>query len=319
MYTEGKTIGGYLELQLPEGKPHFPLFIPLNTGRNAFEYLLRIKKYDLVYLPFFSCEVLMEPLQRLRIPYRFYHIDEQLNPILDFEREANSCLMYPNYFGIKTDTVRSLAAQEENLIIDNAQAFFQEPIAGLDTFYSCRKFFGVPDGAYLYTESNTRLSLESDISAYRCSHLIKSIDLSIEIGYHDYLKNNIALGNSAIKKMSVLSRRMLRGIDYEACRRARNENFQHLHAAFSEINELTIALKDIDGPMVYPLLLSKKGLRADLIAKKIFVASYWPNVLEWTTEEMFEHYLATNLIALPIDHRYSLKEMDHLIEIISLL
>lgn len=126
MYTAGKTDGGYLELQLPEA-PHYSSFINLNTGRNAFEYHLMIKKYDLVYLPFFSCEVLMEPLRRLRIPYRFYHIDEQLNPILDFEREPNSCLLYPNYFRIKTETVRQLADQVENLIIDNAQGFFQAP------------------------------------------------------------------------------------------------------------------------------------------------------------------------------------------------
>lgn len=316
MYTEGKTMGGYLELQLPEGKEHYPSFIQLNTGRNAFEYLLRIKKYSLVYLPYFTCEVMMEPLHRLKIPYRFYHIDAQLEPLINFELEANSVLVYPNYFGIKYGTVQRLSQQVENLIIDNAQAFFQKPITGVDTFYSCRKFFGVPDGAYLYTESNTRLSLESDISAYRCSHLIKSIDLSIETGYYDYLKNNVSLGNSVIKKMSALSKRMLCGIDYEACRKIRNENFQHLHAALSLINELSIDLKDIDGPMVYPLLLPKKGIRAALIAKKIFVANYWPNVLEWTSEEMFENYLANQLLALPIDHRYRLREMDHLLQII---
>ena len=65
-------------------------------------------------------------------------------------------------------------------------------------------------------------------------------------------KKIIALSNSAIKKMSILSRRMLRGINYEAWGKIRNENFQHLHAAFSEFNEVKIALKDIDGPMVYP-------------------------------------------------------------------
>lgn len=319
MYTEGKIIGGYLELQLPEGEPHYPSFIPLNTGRNAFEYLLQIKRYLMVYLPYFSCKVLMEPILRLNIPYQFYYIDEQLDPVLDFEREANSCLIYPNYFGIKADTVHRLSTEVENLIIDNAHAFFQPPLDAVDTFYSCRKFFGVPDGAYLYTKSNTRLSLESDISVYRCSHLIKSIDLSVETGYYDYLKNNIVLSNNAIKKMSVLTRRMLCGINYEECRKIRNSNFQHLHAAFSEINALSINLKNIDGPMVYPLLLPQKGLRTALIAKRVFVASYWPNVLEWTTKDMFENYLATNLLALPIDHHYSLSEMDHLIQIISQL
>ena len=40
----------------------------------------------------------------------------------------------------------------KNVIIDNVQAYFQRPIEGFDTLYSCRKYFGVPDGAVLYTD-----------------------------------------------------------------------------------------------------------------------------------------------------------------------
>lgn len=319
MRKEHKTIGGYIELQLPEGSEHYPSFIKLNTGRNAFEYLLRIKKYSLVYLPYFTCEVMLEPLRRLSIPYRFYRINQDLEPQIDFKLEENACLLYTNYFGIKQDTVKRLAREVKNLIVDNAQAFFCPPVEGIDTFYSCRKFFGVPDGAYLYTESNTRLSLESDISIYRFSHLIKSIDLSIETGYHDYLKNNVVLGNNPIKKMSVLSQRILSGVDYENCRCIRNANFQHLHQSLSAVNKLDIDLRNIDGPMVYPLLIDQSGARKALIARKIFVATYWPNVLEWASEDLFEHYLSKHLLPLPVDHRYRAKDMDHMLEVLSSL
>lgn len=319
MRKEHKTIGGYIELQLPEGREHYPSFIKLNTGRNAFEYLLRIKKYSLVYLPYFTCEVMLEPLRRLSIPYRFYRINQDLEPQIDFKLEENACLLYTNYFGIKQDTVKRLAREVKNLIVDNAQAFFCPPVEDIDTFYSCRKFFGVPDGAYLYTESNTRLSLESDISVYRFSHLIKSIDLSIETGYHDYLKNNVVLGNNPIKKMSVLSQRILSGVDYEDCRCIRNANFQHLHQSLSAVNKLNIDLRNIDGPMVYPLLIDQSGARKALIARKIFVATYWPNVLEWASEDLFEHYLSKHLLPLPVDHRYRTKDMDHMLEVLGSL
>ena len=319
MRKEHKTIGGYIELQFPEGREHYPSFIKLNTGRNAFEYLLRIKKYSLVYLPYFTCEVMLEPLRRLSIPYRFYRINQDLEPQIDFLMEENACLLYTNYFGIKQDTVKRLAREVKNLIVDNAQAFFCPPAEGIDTFYSCRKFFGVPDGAYLYTESNTRLSLESDISVYRFSHLIKSIDLSIETGYHDYLKNNVVLGNNPIKKMSVLSQRILSGVDYEDCRCIRNANFQHLHRSLSAVNKLDIDLRNIDGPMVYPLLIDQSGARKALISKKIFVATYWPNVLEWASEDLFEHYLSKHLLPLPVDHRYRTKDMDHMLEVLGSL
>ncbi|SMC95210.1 hypothetical protein [Pedobacter nyackensis] len=319
MITEVKTIGGYIELQLPQGNEHYPALIKLNTGRNALEYLLRIKKYTLVHLPYFTCEVLLEPLCRLNIPYRFYHIDSMLNPILDFEPGPTECLVYTNYFGLMQETVKKLSGQLNNLIIDNAQAFFSPPLEGIDTFYSCRKFFGVPDGAYLQANSNTRLSLDHDISIGRFSHLIKSIDLNIESAYPDYIRNNVCLVDNSIKKMSLLTQKILSGIDYEDCEKIRNANFKHLHKALSEKNELTIEVTDLKAPMVYPLLINNPELKQKLIDRKVFVATYWPNVLDWTTEDMLEHYLCKNIIPLPIDHRYHISDMDYMIDILKQL
>ncbi len=58
-----------------------------------------------------------------------------------------------NYFGIKDEFITSLSKQVSNLIVDNAQSFFSNPIENIDTFYSPRKFFGVSDGAYLYCDT----------------------------------------------------------------------------------------------------------------------------------------------------------------------
>lgn len=51
-----------------------------------------------------------------------------------------------------------------NLIVDNVQAFYTPPIKGLDTIYTCRKFFGVPDEAYLYTDCILTESIPYDKS-----------------------------------------------------------------------------------------------------------------------------------------------------------
>lgn len=314
METEQKTIGGYIELQIPRGTVHYPDFISLNTGRNALEYILRIRGYKVVYLPYFTCEVLLEPLRRLNINHRFYNIDKNLEPVNLPELEPEECLVYTNYFGTRQKTVRRLSKQVKNLIVDNAQAFFCEPVPGVDTFYSCRKFFGVPDGAYVYTNSNTRLNLTKDISVDRFLHLIKRIDLSIESGYSDYIRNNIELVNNEVKKMSALSHTILSGIDYQTCKQIREANFKYLHQELWSLNELAIDPETCSGPMVYPFLLNKPGLRKALIEKKILVATYWPNVLEWTTAAMAEHYLCRQLIPLPIDHRYSINDMKQIIQ-----
>lgn len=314
-----KPIGGYIELQIPNGKSYYPNFISLNTGRNALEYILRSRNYSTIYLPYFTCDVLLEPIQKLNVKYHFYKLDADLDPIIDFSMDERSCFLYTNYFGIKTSTVKWLSTFVKNLIIDNAQAFYTAPVKDVDTFYSCRKFFGVPDGAYLYTAHEINQSLEMDHSILRFSHLIKSIDLNIEAGYADYLKNNEMLCNNDIKRMSVLTEHLLSGIDYDQCAIMRKNNFSFLHQHLEKMNILRLNFTNEDVPMVYPLLLGDSKLKEKLIKNKIFVATYWPNVFDWAAEDSYEYFLAKNLIALPIDHRYNLNDMRSILSILNSL
>ena len=314
-----KSIGGYMPLEIPQGRSYYPELKAVNTGRNALEYIIRVRKYSAIYLPYFTCDVLLEPLQKLGIKIHYYSVDGNLDPIIDFEIDARSCFLYTNYFGIKTETVKWLSSFAKNLIIDNAQAFFSSPMKGIDTFYSCRKFFGVPDGAYVYTSNDIGLSLKTDHSVSRFAHLIKSIDYDIEEGYADYLANNELLSNTEIKKMSVLTQQLLAGVDYAQCANIRVNNFNYLHDHLEKVNNLPINLSHNDVPMVYPLLMEDPTLKEKLIKNKIFVATYWPNVFDWAQKDSYEYFLSENLIALPIDHRYSFQDMRFMLSILNSL
>jgi hypothetical protein len=256
---------------------------------------------------------LLEPIKHLGIKLKYYHIDSNLDPIIDFELGPTDCIVYTNYFGLKQDTVNRLSTYIDNLIIDNSQAFFSEPLPHVDTFYSCRKFFGVPDGAYLHLNTYTRLNLQSDVSIERFSHLIKSIDLSIEDGYSDYIENNKALESNSIRAMSSLTRKILSGINYEECKAKRNANFKFLHSFLEESNQLKFPGLEINGPMTYPFLVADPSIKEKLIERKIFVPTFWPNVFHWASKGMFEYYLANNLVSLPIDHRYNLDDMTRIL------
>jgi hypothetical protein len=311
-----KSIGGYLELQLSKGQEFYPLLLKLNTGRNALEYILKVKGYTLVHLPYYTCEVIMEPIRKLGIQYQYYTINDQMEPVVDFEVGPTECLLYTNYFGLKQETIRALSTKFPNLIADNSQAFFSEPIENVDTFYSCRKFFGVPDGAYLSLNSEVRLKIERDISLNRFSHLIKSIETGIESGYEDYIKHNIELSNLPIRKMSSLSKALLSGIDYKDCKYRRNSNFMYLHDFLVNHNAYSFDASTVNGPMVYPLLHASPDIRTKLLEKRIYIATYWPNVFEWTTKKMYENYLAAHMICLPIDHRYTHSDMKRLLNVL---
>jgi hypothetical protein len=68
--------------------------------------------------------------------------------------------------------------------------------------------------------------------------------------------------------------------------------------------------------MVYPLLHASTSIKAKLIEKRIYVATYWPNVFDWTTKKMLENYLTAHLISLPIDHRYTHADMKRIINVL---
>ncbi len=313
------AIGGYFSLELPQREEYHKNAIRLNTGRNCLEYVLRVRGYKKVYVPYYTCEAVMEPINKLGIAYEYYHIDIHFEIRDRFTLKEGEALLYTNYFGLKQRYVEQLVAKAGNrLIVDNTQAFYAKCISGIDTFYTCRKFFGVPDGAYLYCDKEFDEEIEKDYSYDRVAHLVKRIDLSAEEGFKDFRRADDGLDNQPIRKMSKLTERMMQGIDYEDAAHKRRANFLILHETLGKENNLELHLEDDAVPMVYPYLVSVEGLREKLIENKIFVARYWPNVLDWTNKEDIDYLLAYQMQPLPIDQRYGEEKMKKIIEIINI-
>ena len=313
-----EAIGGYFSLELPQREEYHKNAIRLNTGRNCLEYILRVRGYKKVYVPYYTCEAVMEPINKLGIPYEFYHIDIHFEIRDRFTLKEGEAFLYTNYFGLKQRYVEQLAEKVGNrLIVDNTQAFYATPIPGIDTFYTCRKFFGVPDGAYLYCDKELDEDIEQDYSYDRVAHLVKRIDLSAEEGFKDFRRVDDGLDNQPIRKMSKLTLRVMQGIDYEFAAKCRRSNYQMLQEALGKENNLELHLEDDAIPMVYPYLVPVEGLREILIENKIFVARYWPNVLNWATKDDMEYLLAYQMQSLPIDQRYGEEKMKRIIDIIN--
>lgn len=312
-----EPIGGYFGLETPNGEEYHKNAIRLNTGRNCLEYILRARGYKKVYIPYYTCDVVLEPFKKLGISYQFYHVNIHLEIRDEIVLKEGEALLYTNYYGLKQRYAEKLATQYGNrLIVDNTQAFYAKPIARIDTFYTCRKFFGVPDGSYLYTDHLLDVELEQDQSYERMLSLTKRIDLSPEAGYQDFHNISKSLVGQPIKRMSKLTQRMMQSIDYESAAMRRRDNYEKLHETLRYDNNVVLPLEDDAVPMVYPYLVPVKDLREKLIENKIFVARYWPNVLEWTTKDDIEYPLAYQMQPLPVDQRYGMDEMKYLIKII---
>lgn len=312
-----EPIGGYFSLELPLHGIYHSRALALNTGRNCLEYILRVREYRKVYIPYYTCDVLLEPFDKLGVVYEFYHINEALEIADQFVLQRGEALLCTNYFGLKQRYIEKLASQYgKQLIVDNTQAFYSKPIDGIDTFYTCRKFFGVPDGAYLYTDKLLNIELEQDQSFERMLSLTKRIDLSPEEGYQDFHSISKSFVGQPIKRMSKLTQRMMQGIDYEAAAQRRRANYQLFHETLGKENNIVLPLEDDTVPMVYPFLAPVKELREKLIENKVYVARYWPNVLDWTSKDDIEYLLAYQMQPLPVDQRYGEEDMDYILNII---
>ena len=311
-----KAIGGYPELELRKGEHYHKGALCLNTARNCFEYILRAKQYTKVYVPYYTCEVMLEPLKKCNVDFEFYHINLELEPIELYELKSTEAFLYTNYYGLKQDCVVRLAEKYgKQLIVDNAQAFFAKPLDGIDTFYSARKFFGVSDGAYLYTDKKLDIPLEKDQSYQRMMHLLIRADIGAETGYIEFRKNDDSLNNNSIRLMSNLTEKILRSIDYDNIKRVRRQNYMLLDTKLSSSNGICLFLDDESVPMVYPYLTNNLSLRKILIDEHIYIAKYWPNVID-ENNYSYEFFIANNLMPFPCSQSYNKTDLERIVNII---
>jgi len=311
-----KEIGGYFELELRQGKEYHSRALRLNTGRNAFEYILRAKGYHKVYLPYYTCDVMLEPINKLDLAVEFYHIGLGFRPVFDFSKvNKNEVFVYTNYFGLCDAQVKEISEVCKNLIIDNAQAFFSKPLPGIDTFYSPRKFFGISDGAYLYSTEFQEIEMGKEFSLERFSHLLGRTELGAEAFFEEFKKNEEKLKNQRIKRMSNLTQKVLRSIDYRMVNKIRIRNYAFLHSSLEKQNQLALTSIPPFGPLIYPFLPKSRMERTVFWKRKIYVPQYWPNVMNWSDKGSFEWNLANDLICLPLDQRINLEDLEEMVKI----
>lgn len=319
-----KEIGGYFGLDQFINNEYHKGLIALNTGRNALMYLIKAKKIKKLYIPYYLCNSIRDTLKKNGCDFEYYHIDDRFNPVFDNKlqesfantKARDEYIYVVNYFGQLTkDKVALLKKKYNRIILDNTQAFYQRPLKGVDTIYSCRKFFGIPDGAYLSTDAILDEELEGDISKNRMTHILGRYEGKASDYYNDFRTNDESLRMAPLMQMSKLTKNILGAIDYERARIIRNKNYAYLDNKLGEINALKLSRQD--GAFSYPFYI-ENGLeiRKKLLENRIYIPILWPNVLEDMTENSIEYKYAANILPLPCDQRYAIEDMEYLLDVL---
>ncbi len=306
-----KEIGGYFGLEQFTGKEYYPELIALNNARSCLLYLLRARNIKKLYIPYFLCDSVTDLCEREGYAYDFYPIDKEFLPVFDRTLAADEWLYIVNFYGqISNEKILQLQQTWGNVIFDNVQAFFQKPAAGVDTIYSCRKFFGVPDGGYLATDVRLREEPEQDISMDRMKHVLGRFEHTASEYYAHFRQTDESYADLPMLTMSKLTRNLLCAIDYRTACQKRDENYAFLAAALGEYNPLKLTAPA--GAYCYPFYC-KNGmeLKRRLAEQKIYVPTLWPNVLE--RPESVEKDYAENILPLPCDQRYGQADMKRMV------
>ncbi|WP_372644069.1 hypothetical protein [Ancylomarina sp.] len=62
-----------------------------------------------------------------------------------------------------------------------------------------------------------------------------------------------------------------------------------MHEKLGAFNKLRVNAEYVNSPMIYPFMIKDETKRTKLVDSKVFVAQYWPNVLDWSIEDDVEY------------------------------
>ncbi len=317
-------IGSFIDIQFPAGFEYRKekSTARLNSGRAAIYHAFRLSGCEAVWLPLYQCDTVRDFLQRKNVTVKYYGIDSTFTPT-DLTPGENEAVLLVNYYGIMSSRRMSfLASKYKNVIIDNSQAFFCEPLKNCYNVYSCRKFVGVPDGAYVVGEKADRFSdeYEQGFSSDTSLFLLQRVEFGCEgKTYKSRTVNEERIDKEDILKMSPLTRKILDGTDYDYIKSKRRENFKYASEIFGNINKINPEMyyDDTCVPMIYPLVVEDDGLLTKLLENKHFQGHWWSYLLDEVPENSFEYYISRYVIPITIDQRYGKKELDFVRSIVN--
>ena len=259
--------------------------LKFNLARNSLRYLIRLYGIKEILIPYYLCNVVRQSILKENCNLRFYHIDDNFMPEIEFKQ--TDFIIYPNYFGICDKNVEILEKKYPRLIVDNAHSFYSEP-KGLATFNSVRKFLPLYNGSFLFlkdAEKTLNSVFEEDVfNEYPKDE-------------NDKIKAELSFENEDIKLMNNSIYEQIKTLNNE---QERKKEFFKYHKFYSEINELKIDIDNIKSPFAYPFLLEKEteadNLVKELNSKGINIIRYW-NPLP---KNYNEYKFYSRLVAIPL-------------------
>lgn len=308
-----------------------------STGRAAFyriiQHTMECQRVSQVMVPDYLCSSVLVPIQKLGFSPVFYPINDQLEMKLEeFSQlyKKGSLVVIINYYGLMdiTAQVNYVRELDEHAVVveDDVQAYyeFEKPLDNLDArFTSLRKWFALPDGGLVKSRT---LDMQTVVEPNTFHQYKVAGSILKTLRNPDYYDDRIYLdlfgkGEDLIDAdiemgMSNITREHIKYTNTERISYMRTRNAQYLIDGLKNLNIVPILpLTEGKTPLFVPIWLEDRNkIRRAMFQQDVFCPVHWP--LEGMPvkkgAEMAEHELS-----LIVDQRYTTKDMDLILNIIS--
>jgi hypothetical protein len=219
-------------------------------------------------------------------------------------------VMVVDYFGLCGEVGRDFRFLNSRLVIDQTHALFADGARTNWRFTSARKWFGVPDGGFLWGPHLPASQQAAPLASVPV-HLVERHWGDLSRAYQAYQAAEDAFDAEATA-ISSTAVALLGGVDTAFVKAARRRNFLRLHDLLGADNGLSLELAENAVPFCYAMLPRGDVSKEILAQSGVFVPTFWSDCLGRSgTGFAWERELGRRLLPLPIDHRYDKRDMEH--------
>lgn len=306
--------------------PHNPVF--LRDGRQAIKAVLSNSdiKNRVCYLPAYLCHSILQPFKELELTVNFYG----MVPVV-----RDSVVFIIDYFGtesgITNKEIDMLLDKGNIVIMDITHSIFSKTRFEIqhENYYliaSLRKVFPIPDGGIVY-HSNRKFRVEPTFpDGYGLmlgameSKVVEYDKIFYKGAYQEYedCKDSTQIPQQKIPEISL---NILKNINVANIISRRTANLDYLYENITRKWIFLYEKKDIKSPFFLPLIFKTQKQRDEvkkqLIKEEIYPPIHWKLPEEVPEKFAYERSLSNRVLSLPIDQRYSEKEMERIVAVLN--
>lgn len=323
-------------------------FSPLNycffsSGRIAIKHILNqvyLKNKTQIFIPNYLCEEVYKCFEDDH-SFNEYILDDDLNYRKGFEhikfKNKKTIIFISNYYGLTDESklFEQLKPLKEKyditIIYDITHSLFSPNINPLVDFYiaSIRKWLPIPDGAIIFSKqpviNNGQETCDDIVSNFVHASILKSFYVKsekkedcINKKYRSlFIKSENDLANVEAGTISSYSKIMFKNYNIQLMKKRRS-NFiylaKHIKNKYIKLIYNKLYFKE-QIPFVLPIVCdTRDDLRSYLSNNNVYCAIHWDQDYK---QGKNTHNISTKILSIPIDQRYSIKDMKLLCKIIN--